>query len=90
LVVVNIGYDLGIIPHSVFFMLVLMAVTTTFATTPLLARLLRGSETESAILRSNVVLSPSGFDGTDLDRLRIAVGSGGQLGSAETLRLLEK
>src|ERR1035437_1710329 len=32
LIVVNIGYDLGIIPRSVFFMLVLMALTTTYVT----------------------------------------------------------
>lgn len=36
LIVINVGYDLGIIPQSVFFMLVLMAVVTTYMTTPLL------------------------------------------------------
>jgi Kef-type K+ transport system membrane component KefB len=65
LVVVNIGYDLGIIPRPVFFMLVLMAVTTTYITTPLLLRVLRGSETGSAYLRSSA----------DLDRLSSAVAS---------------
>jgi Kef-type K+ transport system membrane component KefB len=44
LVVVNIGLDLGVIPHSVFFMLVLMAVITTYMTTPLLRRALRDSD----------------------------------------------
>ncbi len=43
LIVINIGYDLGIIPKSVFFMLVFMAVVTTYMTTPILRRLLRGS-----------------------------------------------
>ncbi|HEY0038273.1 MAG TPA: cation:proton antiporter [Longimicrobium sp.] len=36
LIVINVGYDLGIIPRSVFFMLVFMAVATTYMTTPLL------------------------------------------------------
>ncbi len=48
LIVINIGYDLGIIPRSVFFMLVFMAVATTYITAPLLRRLIRGSEVESA------------------------------------------
>jgi len=38
LVVLNIGFDLGVIPKSVFFMFVVMAVITTFMTAPLLRR----------------------------------------------------
>ncbi|MFN3324827.1 MAG: cation:proton antiporter [Bryobacteraceae bacterium] len=44
LIVINIGYDLGIIPKPVFFMLVFMAVVTTYMTTPILSRLIRRSE----------------------------------------------
>lgn len=44
LIVINIGYDLGIIPKSVFFMLVFMAVVTTYMTTPILRFLVRRSE----------------------------------------------
>ncbi len=44
LIVINIGYDLGIIPKSVFFMLVIMALVTTYMTTPLLRRLLSNTE----------------------------------------------
>ncbi len=44
LIVVNVGYDLGVIPKSVFFMLVLMAVVTTYMTTPILRRLIPRSE----------------------------------------------
>ena len=44
LVVVNIGYEIGVIPKDVFFMLVFMAVTTTYMTTPLLRAVLRDSE----------------------------------------------
>jgi Kef-type K+ transport system membrane component KefB len=42
LIVINIGFELGVIPRSVFFMLVFMAIFTTYMTAPLLRRLLRG------------------------------------------------
>jgi Kef-type K+ transport system membrane component KefB len=38
LIVLNIGYDLGVIPKSVFFIFVIMALTTTYMTAPLLRR----------------------------------------------------
>ncbi len=49
LVVVNVGYDLGVIPKSVYCMLVLMAIVTTIMTTPLVVRLGRGTELEPAL-----------------------------------------
>jgi Kef-type K+ transport system membrane component KefB len=42
LIVINIGYNLGVLPAKVFTMLVIMAVTTTVMTGPLLRRLLPG------------------------------------------------
>lgn len=39
LIVINIGFELGIIPRSVFFMLVFMAIFTTYMTAPILRRL---------------------------------------------------
>ena len=36
LIVLNIGYDLKVIPPELFAMLVIMALVTTFATTPIL------------------------------------------------------
>ncbi|MEO8494401.1 MAG: cation:proton antiporter [Planctomycetota bacterium] len=42
LIAINVGRDLGVIPDSVFCMLVIMALATTFLTTPLLRRLLPG------------------------------------------------
>lgn len=52
LVVLNIGLDLGIISPTLFAMLVMMAVVTTFATTPLLHLLTKsGRELEAAPLR---------------------------------------
>jgi Kef-type K+ transport system membrane component KefB len=59
LIVVNIAYDLGIIPKSVFFMLVLMAVVTTYVTTPVLRRLVRKSEIEQHFLRSEFAMQGS-------------------------------
>ena len=44
LIVINVGYELGILPKTVFFMLVFMAVATTYMTTPVLRRLFHGSE----------------------------------------------
>jgi Kef-type K+ transport system membrane component KefB len=52
LIVINIGFDLGVIPQSVFFMLVFMAVVTTYITAPVLRRLIRSSELEPHYLRS--------------------------------------
>jgi Kef-type K+ transport system membrane component KefB len=49
LIVINVGKDLGVIPDSVFCMLVLMAMLTTMMTTPLLLRLARSTELEAAI-----------------------------------------
>jgi Kef-type K+ transport system membrane component KefB len=40
LIVINIGYDLGLLSPEVFFILVLMAVVTTFMTVPLLRQLI--------------------------------------------------
>ncbi len=36
LIVINIGYELGILPRSVFFMLVFMAIFTTYMTAPVM------------------------------------------------------
>ena len=52
LIVINIGFELGVIPKSVFFMLVFMAVATTYATTPVLRRLARASEVAREYLKS--------------------------------------
>ncbi|MGC4031496.1 MAG: cation:proton antiporter [Tepidisphaeraceae bacterium] len=52
LIVVNVGYDLGVIPRSVFCMLVMMAVLTTVMTTPLLTRCMRGTELEAGMRSS--------------------------------------
>jgi Kef-type K+ transport system membrane component KefB len=50
LIVINVGMDLGVIPPSVYCMLVLMAIATTLMATPLAARLLRGSSYEQCLV----------------------------------------
>lgn len=55
LIVINVGKDLGVIPDSVYCMLVLMALATNVMTTPLVLRLMRGTELEPYILRSSLV-----------------------------------
>jgi Kef-type K+ transport system membrane component KefB len=53
LIVINIGFELGVIPKSVFFMLVVMAVASTYITAPVLRRLIRSSEIEGEYLNSD-------------------------------------
>jgi K+:H+ antiporter len=55
LVVVNLGHELGVIPPSVYCMLVLMALGTTMMTTPLLLRLMAGTELEPHVRASGFV-----------------------------------
>lgn len=52
LIVINVGYNLGVIPTSLFCMLVLMAILTTVMTTPLLLLLRRGTELEEPMRAS--------------------------------------
>ena len=49
LIVIQAGYSLGVIPPSLFAMLVLMALLTTMMPTPILLLLRRGTEFEAAI-----------------------------------------
>ena len=52
LIVINLGKNLGVIPDSVFCMLVMMAVLTTIMTTPILLRLMHGTELEPCVRAS--------------------------------------
>ncbi len=52
LMVINVGRELGVIPPSVFCMLVLVALVTTLMTTPLLLWLAPGTELESPVSQS--------------------------------------
>jgi len=48
LIVLNIGLDLGVIEPRLFTMMVIMALVTTMATSPILDRVLEGAETAEA------------------------------------------
>jgi hypothetical protein len=52
LIVINVGYELRVIPPSVYCMLVLMALTTTVMTSPILMRRMQGTGPEPFIHRS--------------------------------------
>jgi Kef-type K+ transport system membrane component KefB len=52
LIVINLGRDLGVVPPAVYCMLVLMALATTAMTTPLVLRLMPGTELEPYVRRS--------------------------------------
>jgi len=61
LIVINLGKDLGVIPESVFCMLVLMALLTTVMATPLLLRAMPGTELEAYIRQTDFVKAPAGM-----------------------------
>jgi Kef-type K+ transport system membrane component KefB len=52
LIVINLGKDLGVLPDSVYGMMILMALATTAMTSPLLLRLMPGTELEPCIRNS--------------------------------------
>jgi Kef-type K+ transport system membrane component KefB len=69
LIVINLGYELRVIPPSVFTMLVLMAMITTFMTTPMVLWLSPGTELASHIRRSGFSSRPDDESGPGLDEL---------------------
>lgn len=48
LIVLNIGYDLGVLPRQMFTMLVIMAIVSTFVATPLIRRLMSAERRDLA------------------------------------------
>ena len=52
LIAINVGFELGVVPKSLFSILILMALVTTALTTPLLLLLRKGTEIEGPIARS--------------------------------------
>jgi Kef-type K+ transport system membrane component KefB len=62
LIVINVGFELKVIPPSVFCMLVMMALLTTVMTTPILLRLQRGTELESFVAESGFATPIRAFD----------------------------
>jgi Kef-type K+ transport system membrane component KefB len=91
LIVLNIGLDLGVISPTLFAMLVLMALTTTLATTPLLdlisheltedRRDKEGRREKSVAASSRQVSSPSVFRSTERQPMLVAVSNPRGMGS---------
>ena len=52
LIVINLGYELQVFPRSVYFMLVLMTLITTYMTTPLVRRAIRNTDLEHLVQAS--------------------------------------
>jgi Kef-type K+ transport system membrane component KefB len=63
LVAINLGYELGVVPRSLYGMLVIMALATTALTTPLLLLLRKGTEIEGPIARSGFLGAGPGDGG---------------------------
>jgi Kef-type K+ transport system membrane component KefB len=61
LIVLNIGLDLGVISPELFAMLVLMALVTTFATTPILHMITRGELLEEDQAAPSTAAAPSSW-----------------------------
>ena len=68
LIVINLGKDLGVLPDSVFVMLVLMALVTTAMTSPIIFLLRHGTEFEPYLNQSPLAWwSRSSKESTQLD-----------------------
>jgi Kef-type K+ transport system membrane component KefB len=77
LVAINLGYELGVVPRSLFCILVLMALATTVLTTPLLLWLRTGTEIEDPIARSGFLGEQHSGDGAGSageERARVRTG----------------
>ena len=73
LIAINVGYELGVIPKSVYAMLVIMALVTTVMTSPMLIALMKGTEIEPYVLASGFIKKRRG-KGTAQNSDTVAVG----------------
>ena len=69
LVILNIGLDLGVIPPTLFAMLVIMALVTTFMTTPILAAIYPREE------QARMIEEEGGDEGDDVVRILVHIPS---------------
>lgn len=72
LIILNIGLDLGVIPPALFAMLVIMALVTTFMTTPVLSALYPGGELEALVVEAEAAEAGEA-DGPRPFRMLVAV-----------------
>lgn len=91
LIVLNIGYDLGIISPTIFVMMVLMALITTFITGPLLKLSIPTEEILPIEIQSTSTTSPIlitfGPTSAGVSLLKLAIGIGGRKEAIAALHL---
>ncbi|HMV43828.1 MAG TPA: cation:proton antiporter [Leptospiraceae bacterium] len=91
LIVLNIGYDLGIISPTIFVMMVLMALVTTFITGPLLKLSVKTEESEKKEViptgSSSPILITFGPTSAGISLLKLASGISGKNGTVAALHL---
>ncbi len=61
LVAINIGYEMGVLPRSMFTKLVIMAILSTLVATPLIRWLMRGEELSPLSVRPPVATAPLAY-----------------------------
>lgn len=71
LIIINVGYDLGVIPKSLFCMFVIVAVLTTVMTTPIVLWLRRGTELEAPIAASGYLRADRVSDTDSRESLQV-------------------
>jgi Kef-type K+ transport system membrane component KefB len=76
LVVLNIGLDIGVISPAVFSMMVLMALVTTFMTTPLIALVYPRRLIDRDLLALEAGVGPTGVDGGVPGEMAVGRGHG--------------
>ena len=90
LIVLNIGYDLGIISPTIFVMMVLMALITTFITGPLLKLSIKPEDemqTELGVSTTSPILITFGPTSAGVSLLKLASGISGKNGNIAALHL---
>ncbi|MBP7282477.1 MAG: cation:proton antiporter [Leptospiraceae bacterium] len=90
LIVLNIGYDLGIISPTIFVMMVLMALITTFITGPLLKLSIKTEELTPVEIQSTTtspILITFGPTSAGVSLLKLAIGIGGRKEAIAALHL---
>jgi Kef-type K+ transport system membrane component KefB len=88
LIVLNIGYDLGVITPTIFVMMVIMALVTTFATGPLLNLLLKKQEVDIEVSTNpSPILIAFGPTAAGVSLLKLASGILGKNGHIAALHL---
>ncbi|MGH7932133.1 MAG: cation:proton antiporter [Candidatus Binataceae bacterium] len=84
LIVLNIGFEMGIISPTLFAMLVLMALATTFATTPILHLITRGEPIEATV---EPTVQPASATGAERGAILVPISNPGGVAALVELAL---